>query len=100
MGRPVAAGREDAPPAAPPRALPQVARSLTIACFLDSKLGVLQQQQSAGSRHVSGLVEDARAPLQALCTLGGMLAPRLEEGEPEQVGTPPRGAAARPQGLA
>eukprot|EP00873_Tetraselmis_striata_P009213 jgi/Tetstr1/429477/TSEL_019385.t1 len=62
----------------------KVARSLTIACFLDSKLGVLQQQQSAGSRHVSGLVEDARAPLQALCTLGGMLAPRLEEGEPEQ----------------
>lgn len=63
----------------------QVARSLTIACVLDQKLELMQQQQTAGTQHVSGLVEDARAPLQALCTLGGMLAPRLEEGEPEQV---------------
>jgi hypothetical protein len=51
---------------------------------MDQKLELLQQQQTAGSKHVSGLVEDARGPLQALCTLGGMLAPRLEEGEPEQ----------------
>eukprot|EP00193_Tetraselmis_chui_P007029 CAMPEP_0177765048 /NCGR_PEP_ID=MMETSP0491_2-20121128/7779_1 /TAXON_ID=63592 /ORGANISM="Tetraselmis chuii, Strain PLY429" /LENGTH=278 /DNA_ID=CAMNT_0019281361 /DNA_START=124 /DNA_END=956 /DNA_ORIENTATION=+ len=64
--------------------LHKVTRSLTVACVMDQKLELLQQQQTAGSKHVSGLVEDARGPLQALCTLGGMLAPRLEEGEPEQ----------------
>mmetsp|Transcript_34807 Transcript_34807/g.98683 ORF Transcript_34807/g.98683 Transcript_34807/m.98683 type:complete len:610 (-) Transcript_34807:114-1943(-) len=61
-----------------------MARSITIACVMDQKVALLQAQAAMGREHMSGLVEDAKGPLAALNTIGSLLTPRLDEGEPEQ----------------
>ncbi|KAK9820231.1 hypothetical protein WJX72_007724 [[Myrmecia] bisecta] len=64
--------------------LKTVARVLAMACALDQRAALERAESMAGRRRVRGLVEEARGPLSALRTLGAMLVPRLDEGDPDR----------------
>jgi len=58
--------------------------ALGLACALDLRAALERAGHSVRHRQVQGLVRQARKPLSTLRTLGAMLAPRLQEGEPER----------------
>ena len=58
--------------------------ALGLACALDLRAALERAGHAVRRRQVQGLVRQARKPLSTLRTLGAMLAPRLQEGEPER----------------
>ena len=62
----------------------QTGTSLGLACALDLRAALERAGHAVRRRQVQGLVQQARKPLRTLRTLGAMLAPRLQEGEPER----------------
>jgi hypothetical protein len=58
--------------------------ALGLACALDLRAALERAGHAVRRRQVQGLVREARKPLSTLRTLGAMLAPRLQEGEPER----------------
>lgn len=59
-------------------------RALSLACAMDLRASLERAGHAVRQRQVQGLVLEARKPLSTLRTLGAMLRPRLEEGEPER----------------
>jgi len=57
----------------------QVACSIRIACVMEMKATLMGAKAARERERVDGLVEDVRAPLAAIFSIGTMLAPRLKK---------------------
>ncbi|GAB4821547.1 hypothetical protein N2152v2_008593 [Parachlorella kessleri] len=64
--------------------LKQGASVLALACAMDLRATLERAGNISKQRHVRGLVQEARKPLSTLRTLGAMLAPRLQHGDPDR----------------
>ena len=62
----------------------QTGTALALSCALDLRAGLERAGHAVRRRQVQGLVRQARKPLNTLRTLGAMLVPRLQVGEPER----------------
>jgi len=66
------------------RILQQGADVLSLICTIDLRSSLERASHAYRSLKVAGLIGEAKKPLTTLRTLGAMLAPRLEQGEPER----------------
>lgn len=58
--------------------------ALALACAMDLRAALERAGHTVRQRQMQGLVREVRKPLTTLRTLGAMLAPRLQPGEPER----------------
>ena len=64
--------------------LQQGASALALSCALDLRSALERASNTLRQMQMHGLVQEAKKPLKTIRTLGAMLAPRLNEGEPER----------------
>jgi hypothetical protein len=62
----------------------QAVGPLAAACAMERRTALEAARGAAADAALLGLVQDARGPLAALRTFGGMLLPRLPDGEPDK----------------
>lgn len=62
----------------------QTGTAVGLACALDLRAALERAGHAVRQKQVQGIVRQVRKPLSTLRTLGAMLAPRLQEGEPER----------------